>query len=429
MIHILDFDGKIVDFFSRKDESIIEANHLINIDEDVETFDFTVVSDRGEFVRERNRVVVEISDSKFREFIIMKTTDDMNGYTEVNCVGAHLEDIAKARPMSPQKLKNLTLDECMYEILRGTGWELGDVDFQGDKDYILDTYKSPFELMKEIKDLYGHEYRFEVKIEGNQIVQRLVHCLEPKSIFNGREIVYGKDLVGMTRTVDTSEVATAYLVIGPEYAKNERLSVEVYDDVAQNKFGIKGDYLWGVFEPQEEDIRKGVTTTTTSTTTVRKTTTTTTKKIYTRATTRVVGTKRHTVRKGEDLYKIATKYGVTQTSIKEANKLKSSKVKVGQILKIVITEKVTTTTTKVTTKKPPTTTTTTTMSLKEQSALKERMKALGKKQINKVNEASLSYEVTSLDIHKQFGHEIINVGDKVRIKNRDLSHLYILMPV
>ena len=48
MIHVLDFDGNIVDYFSKKDNSIIEAKHLINVQDDVETFDFTVVSDRGD---------------------------------------------------------------------------------------------------------------------------------------------------------------------------------------------------------------------------------------------------------------------------------------------------------------------------------------------------------------------------------------------
>ena len=136
----------------------------------------------------------------------------MDGYTEVNCVGSHLEDISKSKPIKPTTLKNLTLDQVMYEILRGTGWAVGDIAFLGDKTYTINEHVSPFEVLKEIKKLFGHEYEFEVRIDGNKIVERKVNCIIPNSIFNGREIVYGKDLLGMTRTVDTENVVTAYLV-------------------------------------------------------------------------------------------------------------------------------------------------------------------------------------------------------------------------
>ena len=306
----------------------------------------------------------------------------------------------------------------MYEILRGTGWNVGDIAFLGDKTYNIEEHTSPFEVMKEIKTLFGHEYEFEVKIDGNKIIERKVNCVIPNSIFNGREIVYGKDLIGMTRTVDTENVVTAYLVIGPEYAPKKRLIAEVTDKKAQDKFGIKGDFLWGILEVDDEQARKGVpATTTTSTTKKPVTTTTTTKKKYTRATTKVVGTKTHTVRKGDTLYTIAQKYNVTQQSIKDANKLKSTKIKVGQRLKIIITVKVTTTTTRSTTKKPTTTTTTTIMQQVEQNGIIANLKKIGQREIDKVNQASLSYEITSLDIHKQYPHEVINIGDKARYRD------------
>ena len=161
----------------------------------------------------------------------------------------------------------------------------------------------------------------------------------------------------MTRTVDTENVVTAYLVIGPEYEPNKRLTTEVTDKRAQDKFGVKGDCLWGILEVDDEEERKGVPITATTTTTKPPTiTTTTTKKLYTRVTTTVTGIKTHVVRKGEVLYDVAKKYNVTQKSIKDANKLKSSTTKVGQRLKIIITEKVTTTTSTTTTTKKPTTT-------------------------------------------------------------------------
>ena len=51
-------------------------------------------------------------------------------------------------------------------------------------------------------------------------------------------------------------------------------------------------------------------------------------------------TKYHKVKRGENISKIAKKYGVTVSSIKKANKLKNNNLKAGQRLKIVTTEKV-----------------------------------------------------------------------------------------
>lgn len=51
-------------------------------------------------------------------------------------------------------------------------------------------------------------------------------------------------------------------------------------------------------------------------------------------------TKYHKVKRGENISKIAKKYGVSVASIKKTNKLKSNSLKAGQKLKIVTTEKV-----------------------------------------------------------------------------------------
>ena len=38
-------------------------------------------------------------------------------------------------------------------------------------------------------------------------------------LFKGKEIEYGKDLVGLTRKIDMSEIKTALIAVGPENDK------------------------------------------------------------------------------------------------------------------------------------------------------------------------------------------------------------------
>ena len=63
------------------------------------------------------------------------------------------------------------------------------------------------------------------------------------SLFKGKEIEYGKDLVGLTRKIDMSEIKTALIAVGPENDKGKRLELVVTDDEAQSQF----NYLCVIF--------------------------------------------------------------------------------------------------------------------------------------------------------------------------------------
>jgi len=310
LIHILNFESRIIDFFSTNDSNITVADHTHNIEEDLETLVLTVGINRSENFRERNRVLIEASDGRYREFIIQDTEDDLiEGETQVTCVASYLEDLSKAKPMPPKKYDNMTLDEMAFDVLRATGWELGYVDYMGIKDRSWTAYATPYEVLVMLKTTFRHEYEFLIEIEGNRVKKRVVNCVEPTNLFNGREIEYGKDLIGMTRTIDNSEVVTAYIGLGPEDDKGNRQVVEVVDDDAQEDLGLPENYLWGIYEPESEN----------------------------------------------------------------------------------------------------------------DSMTKERLTTLTRTALNKAKVAAVSYEVEAVDIHKQFPHELIQIGDKVRIKNRDMK--------
>ncbi|MCC2087880.1 hypothetical protein KRP69_01505 [Mammaliicoccus sciuri] len=310
MIHILNFESRIIDFFSNNDSNITVAEHTHNIEEDLETLVLTVGINRSENFRQRNRVLIEASDGSYREFIIQDTEDDLiEGETQVTCVASYLEDLSKAKPMPPQKYDNMTLDEMLFDVLRATGWEVGYVDYMGIKDRSWTAYATPYEVLVMLKTTFKHEYEFLIEIEGNRVKRRVVNCVEPTNLFNGREIEYGKDLIGMTRTIDNSEVVTAYIGLGPEDDAGNREVVEVVDNDAQEDFGLPENYLWGIYEPESEN----------------------------------------------------------------------------------------------------------------DSMTKERLTTLTRTALNKAKVAAVSYEVEAVDIHKQFPHELIQIGDKVRIKNRDMK--------
>ncbi|WP_353418702.1 hypothetical protein PYH71_13230 (plasmid) [Staphylococcus delphini] len=59
MIHVMNFKGEIVDFISHSDNAVIQAVHNRNINERMETFDFTILSERTTHFQERNRIIIQ----------------------------------------------------------------------------------------------------------------------------------------------------------------------------------------------------------------------------------------------------------------------------------------------------------------------------------------------------------------------------------
>lgn len=310
LIHVLNFEDKIIDYISKRDSSIVTAEHSQNIEEDTETFELTLHSDKAENLRRRVKLVVEMLDGTYREFFVSEIEDNVvEKETTLTCVASYLEDLSKAKPIPPQKITKQTLIEMLDFGLRGTGWDRGNVDYMGEKSRSWTAYATPYEYLKMLRTTFGHEYRFVIEIEGRKVKRRRVDCVKPEPLFNGREIVYGKDLLGMTRSIDMSEVVTAYIGLGPEKDNGEREVVEVVDDEVQESFDLPENYLWGIYEPESED----------------------------------------------------------------------------------------------------------------QDMTKERLTTLTRTALNKAKSRVFSYEVTSLDVKKQFGHELVQIGDIVRIKNRDFK--------
>lgn len=71
---------------------------------------------------------------------------------------------------------------------------------------------------------------FYIELSSNTVKGRYVVLKKKNSLFKGKEIEYGKDLVGLTRKIDMSEIKTALIAVGPENDKGKRLELVVTDD-------------------------------------------------------------------------------------------------------------------------------------------------------------------------------------------------------
>lgn len=307
----MNFKGEIVDFISQSDSAVIQAVHKRDINERMETFDFTILSERTTYMQERNRIIIQDKDKQYREFIIDRISADIDGYTEVETVASYLEDITKARPYAPGKLEKMTTKQALSDVLKDTGWEVSDAtEYGGLRTTSWTSYQTRYDVLLQLCTTYKMMADFYIEVGSNRVDKRLVVLRKRNPLFKGKEITYGKDLTGLKRTVDFSEIKTALLCVGPEPEEGKkRIELVVKDDESQAKYGLPGRYNWGVYEPETED----------------------------------------------------------------------------------------------------------------QNMTESRLRTLGTTELNKHKSEVITYEVTAIDIEKEYKHEVINLGDMVRIKNRDFT--------
>nr|WP_279380832.1 phage tail spike protein [Staphylococcus haemolyticus] len=226
----------------------------INADEKSETFDFTVLNERADNLRERNRIIAQDSNGLYREFIVTHVVDNFDGTTEIESNASYLEDIGSSKPIKPGKYSAYSTTQALNETLRNTGWELSDdTEHGGMRTTSWTSYVTPYELINQLCTTYSMVADYYIELSSHTVEHRYVSLKKPVSLFKGKEITKGKDLTGMTRTVDMSEVRTALYAVGPEKEKGERLEKIVTDDDAQMQFGLPGRYLWSVYEPESDD--------------------------------------------------------------------------------------------------------------------------------------------------------------------------------
>ncbi|MFB3199859.1 hypothetical protein PF216_08325, partial [Staphylococcus pseudintermedius] len=307
----MNFKGEIVDFIAQSDSAVIQAVHKRDINERIETFDFTILSELTTYMQERNRIVIQDKNGQYREFIIDRISADIEGYTEVETVASYLEDITKARPYAPGKLEKMTTKQALSDVLKDTGWQVSDAtEYDGLRTTSWTSYQTRYDVLLQLCTTYKMMADYYIEVGSNRVDKRLVVLRKRNPLFKGKEIEYGKDLTGLKRTVDFSGIKTALLCVGPEPEEGKKgLELVVEDDEAQAKYGLPGHHNWGVYEPETED----------------------------------------------------------------------------------------------------------------QNMTESRLRTLGITELNKRKSEVITYEVTAVDIEKEYKHEVINLGDMVRIKNRDFT--------
>ena len=257
MIHIVDYKTqKIIASLANKPDSAIywEDWHEKSLKEYYETFDFIMSSthEDARHASDKNVVIIQDDDKTFREFIIRET----NQYSRSKEIlaDASYTELKKQKILDPISLENQTVSSLALYILQGTDWDVGEATSQGIFSIEWENYVDAMTALHDLSDLFSVELRFRTEISGNMITGRYVDFLNKVGTDTDKEVVLGKDLLGITRK-ETSDVITALIGVGPQQENGTRQIVRVEDDEALERWGRNNRHLWSVYEPQVTDSR------------------------------------------------------------------------------------------------------------------------------------------------------------------------------
>ncbi|MFD2628779.1 phage tail spike protein [Oceanobacillus kapialis] len=262
MIHITNGQSDdILDFIT--ENNFFSDVHRQSLQDNLETYEFTTFADKpfSEHLGKLNRVIIPAEDQGYKEFIInesLKYRDTSGLKAEIYADASYLT-LKKAEPIVPQTFKEETSTTAVSRATNGTEWRPGIIEVEGYRTFHIEEHTNPYAFLKRIASEFGLELRFRVEVKGGRIIGRYVDLLERMGQWRGREVEFGRDLIGIQRREKTDNIYTALKGLGPKKDDGTHLEVIVTDEEALQRWGrpdpISGElqHLWDTYEPQSTD--------------------------------------------------------------------------------------------------------------------------------------------------------------------------------
>lgn len=252
LIHVLDKQtDEIIETLNNEKGEYTESLVTKSL-ENKNTFDFEALK-KFDKLQTRNRLLVQDADGFFSEFIITHTEQYKRNQKIIKSEESFI-DLKKAKVIYPERLEGQTATSAAEFALQDTrDWQVGDVDHSYIRTMTITDLTNPYDFLKQVASTFDLELRFRVVVKGGHIVGRYVDLKKYTGQFDGKEITFGKDLIGIRRIEDSNRLVTALVGVGPEREDGSRLSVLVENEEALQRWGRNGQHLIEVYEPESSD--------------------------------------------------------------------------------------------------------------------------------------------------------------------------------
>ncbi|PEC24607.1 MULTISPECIES: phage tail spike protein [Bacillus cereus group] len=262
ILHVVDFKtDQIISAIQPKDywDDIRHWELKNNID----TLEFKVFDETPHAIalQQQNLIVKEVRDGLMVPYVINNEVEkDSNDRSiTVHASGAWVQ-IAKDGYIMPQRIEGKTVNEFIEMALVGMKWKRGITEYAGFHTMTIDEIIDPLTFLKKIASLFDLEIQYRVEVVGSQITGWYVDMIKERGRETGKEVVLGKDLVGVRRIEHSRDVCTA--LVG--FVKGEGdniITIEkinnglpyITDSDAFQRWNESGKHKFGFYTPETED--------------------------------------------------------------------------------------------------------------------------------------------------------------------------------
>ncbi|WP_431819270.1 phage tail protein (plasmid) [Bacillus thuringiensis] len=244
-------------------------NHFESLD-GVLTYEFEVRADDKATAHlvAGHSVIVRDLDKRLLKFTILRTHESRNSdgvyvrkiFAENSAVGDLIGHVVTGKKLIATNAK-----QAGTYVLQGTGWQVGSVDAIGLADVDLSDYPTGLAGLHKIREAFDLELEFTIHWDGQRILAQYVHFVKKRGSRTGKRFTHGKDLIGVTREEDRSDMCTALVPVGKADEEGNRLTlgghdnhyegwvspkdqIWIGDNQALQQFGVGGKHIFGRVE-------------------------------------------------------------------------------------------------------------------------------------------------------------------------------------
>ncbi|MDA1509568.1 phage tail protein, partial [Bacillus cereus group sp. TH36-2LC] len=243
--------------------------HTENL-EGINTYEFKVPSDHADSgkLEVEGHVIVKNLDGEHLLFTIKEISEGNDSgrriksiFCEETAITELLSDVQR-----PETFTSTTLEVVAKSILNNTeGYTLAEIPYTESYDVEFSDYMTVLEAFRQVVSQFGKEMYFTVKLQGTQIIEKVIHIVDERGLQTGVRFDYSYDLRGVGRTEDSSQVVTALIGVGKGDNSQTRINLtsvgafndgDIYKEAgadwigsesALQRFGRKGRHRFGFF--------------------------------------------------------------------------------------------------------------------------------------------------------------------------------------
>lgn len=209
-----------------------------------------------EYITQGYHLLKEANDGYMYCYRIYNWEDSKYGNTSVKkALGLNLLAWDLSHKIVPAKTITQANSQQTFEyILQGTGWEINENGFSGGAKSVEFTsgQNAMYWLDQKISD-FSVEIRAYVQVYNGKIIRKLIDIVEELGESNGDRLEYSRDLTGLTRTGNDSQMYTKLYVYGGSRSDGSLATISsvndgrdyLLDDDANDLYNNGGPYLEG----------------------------------------------------------------------------------------------------------------------------------------------------------------------------------------